>query len=261
MSDSIDGNRGEQYINKKKFRRKKSKDILDQDSGDEVEEEKTDAKRKFEAKRHESDSKDPLSSDSVAKSAMLNQPNLADESWQGSEQDEVNLWVREELYVHGRLLIVDDKTVICRSSNINDCSQLGVRDSELSIVMTDTKTLLSKMASKDYEAGYHAATLRRYLWQEHLGLLPPQDLDASKDINAQPPEDGPNNPREDQTYDLVADPLSDEVWEMWTSSATKIPSSLKSCFTLIQRTAVSVLQVLQSPILCPLPHKFRLTNS
>jgi phospholipase D1/2 len=222
MSEGIDGSKGEQRVDEKKFRRKKSKEILDQDSGDEVEEEKTDAKRKFEAKRHdESDSQHPLSSDSVAKSAMLNQPSLADESWQGSEQDEINLWVQEELYIHGKVLIVDDKTVICGSSNINDRSQLGIHDSELSIVMTDTKTLPSKMAGKEYEAGYHAATLRRYLWREHLGLLHPQDLDASKDINAQPPEDGLNDPHEGETYEFVADPLSDEVWEMWTSRATR----------------------------------------
>jgi phospholipase D1/2 len=221
MSEGIDSSNGEKRVNEKKFTRKKSKDILDQDSGDEGKEEKTDAKRKFEAKRREPDNQDPLSSDSVAKDAMLNTPNLADETWQGSEKEEVDLWVQEELYIHGKVLIVDDKTVICGSSNLNDRSQLGIHDSELSIVMTDTKILSTKMAGKDYEAGYHAATLRRYLWREHLGLLHPQELDASKDINAQPPEDGPNDPHEGETYQFVADPLSDELWEMWTSRATR----------------------------------------
>lgn len=258
MSEGIDGSKGEQRIDEKKFRMKKSKEIPDQDSEDEVEE-KTDAKRKFEAKRHEPDSKDPLSADSVAKSAMLDQPNLADESWQGSEQDEDNLWVQEELYIHSKVLIVDDKTVICGSSNLNDRSQLGTHDSELSIVMTDTKTLPSKMAGKDYEAGYLAATLRRYLWREHLGLMHPQDLDASKDVNAQPPEDGPNDPHEDETYDFVADPLSNEIWEMWTSRATKNTEVFEELFHADPANCSKCdtsLAIIYSP-----PHKFRLTNS
>jgi phospholipase D1/2 len=129
--------------------------------------------------------------------------------------------VQEELYIHGKLMIVDDKTVICGSANLNDRSQLGTHDSELAIVMADTKILPSTMDGKTYEAGYHAATLRRYLWREHLGLLRPQDMDASNDINAQPPEDGPNDPIEDESYEFVADPLSDELWEMWTSRATR----------------------------------------
>ena len=78
------------------------------------------------------------------------------------------------------------------------------------------------MDGQPYEAGWHAATLRRYLWREHLGLLPPQELDASGDPNAQPP--GDNSPNDvgdkDQSWDFVEDPLSDEVWDLWTTQAT-----------------------------------------
>lgn len=201
-----------------------------QDSGDEVAEEKVDAKRKFEAHAEDAGAnREPESTDSVAKNAMLDQPNLMDEKWEGSLEDEADNWIQEELYIHGKVLIVDDKTVICGSSNLNDRSQLGIHDSELSIVMTDTKPLQSKMDGKPYEAGYHAATLRRYLWREHLGLLPPQDLDASEDPNAQPP-DVPNNPQENETYEFVADPLSDEVWDMWTSRASKNTEIFRQLF-------------------------------
>jgi phospholipase D1/2 len=196
------------------------KGALDQrdDSGNEKEEKRTDAKRKFEAA---GENKEPTSADSVAKNAMHRQPSLNDEPWEGPLEREVENWIQEELYIHSKLLIVDDKTVICGSSNINDRSQLGIHDSELSIVMTDTKTIKTKMGGQEYEASHHAATLRRYLWREHLGLLPPQELDASKDPNAQPP-DVPNNVHsEDDTYTFVEDPLSDEMWEMWTSRASK----------------------------------------
>lgn len=80
-----------------------------------------------------------------------------------------------------------------------------------------------------YQAGRHAATLRRYLWREHLGLLPPQELNASKDPNAQPPPVR-NDAQENETYDFVADPLSEEVWEMWTQRATQNTKVFRQLF-------------------------------
>jgi phospholipase D1/2 len=88
--------------------------------------------------------------------------------------------------------------------------------------MEDTLPLPSKMNGEDFTAGHHAATLRRMLWREHLGLLPAQKLNAEDDVNAQPPSDGDNDWfRGDEHDDFVADPLSDELWEMWTERATK----------------------------------------
>lgn len=77
------------------------------------------------------------------------------------------------------------------------------------------------MDGQDYKAGYHAATLRRLLWREHLGLLPAQKLDASDDPNAQPPDVCANDVMEGAEYDFLADPLDDKVWAMWTENATK----------------------------------------
>ena len=79
----------------------------------------------------------------------------------------------------------------------------------------------SVMDGQPFQAGHHAATLRRFLWREHLGLLPAQDTDASKDPNAQPPGDSPNDVREDEQYKFVEDPMSDKVWDMWTGNATR----------------------------------------
>lgn len=41
------------------------------------------------------------------------------------------LAVTELVYVHSKLMIVDDRLVICGSANINDRSLLGDRDSEV----------------------------------------------------------------------------------------------------------------------------------
>jgi phospholipase D1/2 len=229
MDSGIHGTKGPSDGADKHMGKKGGLDPRD-DSGDESMEKKTDAKRKFEAQSEAAGTnKQPESTDSVAKNAMKDQPNLADEKWEGPLEGEVENWIQEELYIHGKVLIADDKTVICGSSNLNDRSQLGIHDSELSIVMTDTKTIETEMDGKPYEAGYHATTLRRYLWREHLGLLLPQEMDASKDPNAQPPH-VPNDIHENEEFEFVADPLSDKVWEMWTSRASRNTEIFRQLF-------------------------------
>ncbi|UKZ73562.1 hypothetical protein TrVFT333_001209 [Trichoderma virens FT-333] len=159
---------------------------------------------------------------SVAHHAMADQDPLEDEPWADPESEMKN-WIQEELYVHAKLLIADDRVVICGSSNLNDRSQMGNHDSELSIVMEDTNIVRTTMDGRPFEAGYHAMSLRRFLWREHLGLLPPQDFDAKDDINALPPSVEPNNNiyDNDESWKFVEDPLSDELWDMWTSRADK----------------------------------------
>lgn len=44
-------------------------------------------------------------------------------------------YVSELIYVHSKLMIVDDKIVICGSANINDRSMLGSRDSEIALIL------------------------------------------------------------------------------------------------------------------------------
>ncbi|KAK3903125.1 hypothetical protein C8A05DRAFT_33162 [Staphylotrichum tortipilum] len=168
----------------------------------------------------------------VAHHAMAEQTPISAEPWEGDAEDEVNHWIQEELYIHSKLLIVDDRIVVCGSSNLNDRSQLGHHDSELCLVMEDSRGLASTMDGQPYEAGYHAATLRRHLWREHLGLLPPQDLDGSADPNAQPPgEESPNEVGEgEESWKFVEDPLSDELWEAWTAQATKNTEVFRQLF-------------------------------
>lgn len=43
--------------------------------------------------------------------------------------------VTELIYVHSKLMIVDDRSVICGSANINDRSLLGKRDSEIAVII------------------------------------------------------------------------------------------------------------------------------
>lgn len=197
-------------------------------SGGKPDSKKTEAQRKFDDQRGEEglggdstdDHKTPTANN-IGQNAMLNTPAVVDEQWhEGHEDLERSNIVQEELYIHAKLMIVDDRFAICGSSNINDRSQIGIHDSELSIVLEDTRTLPSTMDGKSYEAGHLVATLRRRLWREHLGLLPPQDLDGSDDANAQPPGAGENVNDEGDEYEFVADPLGDQVWETWCGQAT-----------------------------------------
>ncbi|KAJ3522500.1 hypothetical protein NM208_g12834 [Fusarium decemcellulare] len=144
------------------------------------------ARRVFEEAMPEGEVK---TSATVAHHAMAG-GDLTSEIWDENDpESEIKNWIQEELYIHGKLLLVDDRIVVCGSSNLNDRSQQGDHDSELSIVMEDTRMVPSTMDGQPFEAGYHAVTLRRYLWHE--------------------------------SYKFVEDPLSDELWEQWTSQADK----------------------------------------
>jgi phospholipase D1/2 len=99
-------------------------------------------------------------------------------------------------------------------------SQLGSHDSELAIVMEDQDFIDSEMDGKPYRASRLAATLRRHLWREHLGLLPAQNYDATGHPNARPPDVCLNEILEDTHNEFVTDPLSDAVWNTWTGQAS-----------------------------------------
>ncbi|KAL2206587.1 putative phospholipase PldA [Sarocladium strictum] len=174
-----------------------------------------------------------FTSSTVAHHAMAGQGSLVDEPWDDRDTEmEVQNWISEELYIHSKLLIVDDRIVVCGSSNLNDRSQQGDHDSELSIVMEDTRMVQSTMNGQPFEAGYHATTLRRMLWREHLGMLPPQSLNAEDDVNALPPDVAPENNvlDQDESWNFVEDPLSDKLWETWTSQATKNTDTFRHLF-------------------------------
>ena len=82
----------------------------------------------------------------------------------------VSLQVTELIYIHSKLMIVDDNTVILGSANINDRSMLGKRDSELAIICRDRKREKIHLNDHVLEPGPFASSLRHTLFREHLGL-------------------------------------------------------------------------------------------
>nr|AAT38042.1 putative phospholipase D [Oryza sativa Japonica Group]AAV43858.1 putative phospholipase D [Oryza sativa Japonica Group] len=78
--------------------------------------------------------------------------------------------VTNQIYVHSKLMIIDDRITLIGSANINDRSLLGSRDSEIAVVIEDKEVVSSKMNGKPWEAGKFSLSLRLSLWAEHLGL-------------------------------------------------------------------------------------------
>ena len=92
------------------------------DSGDQEKEKNMDRKRIFEESREEAGlgEKTSTQQDSIARTTMLNGGKVSEQEWEGDPESEKENFVQEELYIHGKLLIVDDRIAICGSSNIND---------------------------------------------------------------------------------------------------------------------------------------------
>ena len=83
----------------------------------------------------------------------------------------------EIIYIHSKLMIIDDKTVLIGSANINDRSMLGDRDSEYAVIINEKQELKDKNGKKfimngnsNYNATNFAVDLRKALMAEHLGI-------------------------------------------------------------------------------------------
>ncbi|KAL4928118.1 phospholipase D/nuclease [Aspergillus undulatus] len=157
--------------------------------------------------------------DTVSSCYMLGGEDIRNVPWPpGDAAPEIDAFVCEEVYVHSKLLIVDDTVVICGSANLNDRSLKGSRDSEMALVIEDKAPLDSMMDGQPFQASKFAATFRRYLYRKHLGLLQPQDM-RKPDGNFMPapvPNDYDYGSVEDS---LVSDPLSDEFLRYWDNTA------------------------------------------
>lgn len=89
--------------------------------------------------------------------------------------------VTEQLYIHAKIMVVDDRYAIIGSANINERSMLGSRDSEVAAVVWDSDMLDSTMAGEPYKVGRFAHTLRMRLMREHLGVDVDEVMDEERE--------------------------------------------------------------------------------
>ena len=108
-----------------------------------------------------------------------------------------NIPTTEIIYIHSKLMIVDDKKVIIGSANINDRSMLGGRDSEFCVLIQEnmSRKIQFIMNGKKSRAANFAHSFRTALLAEHIGL--------------------------DKKDKILNDPLSDELWDKLISTAKK----------------------------------------
>ncbi|KAI8884179.1 phospholipase D/nuclease [Backusella circina FSU 941] len=155
-----------------------------------------------------------------------------------SDKELVKDYVTEELYIHAKLLIADDRVVIMGSANLNDRSQCGDRDSEIALIVEDKDMIPSKMNNEPYQAGRFAATLRRQLWKEHLGLIKEDDVDRAN--NAMLPLPVPQLDFTKTPEDLwVMDPLDEETLNRWNNTAATNTLAFREVFHCVPDDTVT----------------------
>uniref|UniRef100_A0A8D3CMU9 Phospholipase n=1 Tax=Scophthalmus maximus TaxID=52904 RepID=A0A8D3CMU9_SCOMX len=91
--------------------------------------------------------------------------------------------VTELIYVHSKMLVADDNTVIIGSANINDRSMLGKRDSEVAVIVEDSETVAAVMDGQPYQAGRYALQLRLECFKTILGAHTDSSIDVSDPIS------------------------------------------------------------------------------
>lgn len=89
----------------------------------------------------------------------------------------------EIIYVHSKMMIVDDKAAIIGSANINDRSMMGSRDSELAVVVIDNKELKIMVDDKICNVREFAHSLRITCWSQIFGL--DNAIDAMDPLSAE----------------------------------------------------------------------------
>ncbi|KAK6376229.1 hypothetical protein LTS17_007480 [Exophiala oligosperma] len=168
--------------------------------------------------------------DSVSSCYMLGGTDIRQVPWAGGGTvNEIDAFVSEELYVHSKVLIADDRVVLCGSANLNDRSLKGSRDSEIALVIEDPTPLETTMNGQKFQASRFAASLRRYLFRKHLGLLAPQNMrNPDGHFTPAPGDNGYDfGSKEDG---MVADPLSDDFWKYWDDVASTNTLAFRKVF-------------------------------
>ena len=81
-------------------------------------------------------------------------------------------YVTEQIYVHSKLMIVDDRYALIGSANINDRSLLGSRDSELAVLVMDLEVVRKDFLGngKPQPTRTFAHELRKGIWNKLLGI-------------------------------------------------------------------------------------------
>lgn len=107
---------------------------------------------------------------------------------------------RYMVYVHSKLMIVDDQMAIVGSANLNERSLAGDRDTEICV-------FVEPFAGKEQECAAQLGEFRKLLWEEHL-LPRPVDANLLRFLHPDSPLRSPGNrpPTRDPAWDRPETP-------------------------------------------------------
>jgi phospholipase D1/2 len=93
-------------------------------------------------------------------------------NWAKLGDDKHPRYVTEQVYVHTKLMIVDDLYALLGSANINDRSLLGERDSEIAILVMDGDSGRADICGKGSQRPIrnYAHNLRKMVWNKLFGI-------------------------------------------------------------------------------------------
>ena len=111
----------------------------------------------------------------------------------------------EQIYVHSKMILVDDKIAMIGSANINDRSLLGNRDAEINMVIEDTKKIDTIMNGQKYLANEFCYNLR---------------IKAMCSIF-------------DCSPDKIMDPLNEDMWDLQNNQMTNNVRIYREIFACI----------------------------
>ena len=144
-------------------------------------------------------------------------------------------YVTEQIYVHSKMMIVDDRYALIGSANINDRSLLGTRDSELAVLIMD-----KDVERRDYRntgspqpTRAFARELRRGVWSKLFGLTggvrPAEELREAIETPACPEtwrKIQQVAQRNTEQYEAVFPFIPKSLWVDRQESALKFPASI-----------------------------------
>ncbi|MEY4763523.1 MAG: hypothetical protein RI907_196 [Pseudomonadota bacterium] len=81
--------------------------------------------------------------------------------------------ITEQIYIHSKMMIVDDAVAIIGTANTNDRSLSGNGDSEIAAVIVDNEGVEARDLGNGVKVSTRkfARELRQSLWRKHLGLM------------------------------------------------------------------------------------------
>ncbi len=135
--------------------------------------------------------------------------------------------VTEQIYVHSKLLIVDDRVAVIGSANINDRSQLGGRDSELAVVVSGGTTSTESIDGHcNYPVCNAVQQLRIDLWRKLFGL----EI-SHQEVKVKPAS---------QLEATLTQPAAPSSWEAIQVQARDNAKKYEDSFTYVPRNGASI---------------------